>query len=112
VEEDGGWQDAAEGNTTTAWQRASNYGLWWRSNDGTKDNDNKTKINICVVAEAEDNNGWQEATDEQQWRSGQATAVSGGGATTALTATTTKQQSTKYWQQRQRTMTTGKRRIN
>ncbi len=34
---------------------------WWRGDDGTDNNDNKTTINKYVAAEAEDYNGWQEA---------------------------------------------------
>ncbi len=62
-----------------AWQRTSNYGWWQSCNDGTDNNDSKTAINKCAEAEAEDNNGWQEAMDEQQWHSRQAMGVNGKG---------------------------------
>ncbi len=33
----------------------------WTSNYGAEGNDNKTTMNSCAAAEAEDNDGWQEA---------------------------------------------------
>jgi hypothetical protein len=57
-------------------QWSSNYGWWWRGDNGADYNNNK-KINKWVVAEAEDNNSWLEvgchgggggATVVQWWR--------------------------------------------
>jgi hypothetical protein len=51
----------ADQKATTALQWTSNYGWWQRGEDSADNNDNKTTINKCVVAEAEDDDGWQEA---------------------------------------------------
>ncbi len=61
------------------WHRTSSYSRWQRSVDGAGDNNNKTTINRCPVAEAEDNNSWREATVEQEWQKGQASVVNGRG---------------------------------
>jgi hypothetical protein len=39
-----------------AWQWTSNCGRWRRSDNGADNKDNKTTINKCAAAEAEDNN--------------------------------------------------------
>jgi hypothetical protein len=42
-------------------QQCGNYGWWWRGDKGSDNNNNNTAINKCEVAEAEDEDGWQEA---------------------------------------------------
>jgi hypothetical protein len=42
-------------------QRTRNYGWWQRGDNGADDNDKKTAINKYVGAEADNNDGWQEA---------------------------------------------------
>jgi hypothetical protein len=42
-------------------QTIINYAQWRTTNDSTDNNYNKTTINKCLAAEAEDDNGWQEA---------------------------------------------------
>jgi hypothetical protein len=55
------WRTTAAEETRWMKQRTRNCSWWWRGNNGADNNNKNTRINKCVVAEAEDNNGWQEA---------------------------------------------------